>query len=246
LGEDCYLEESTKITGIQWEGSECKAVKVDFVLSNGLDFTERFYISEMDMDILGKGIIIGILGVEFLCKYNLVLDYESMTLHTASEDVVKVEDCDFYFGMDFGLKTLTIPLVAHVDGANMFFLVADSGADITLMTNYVMKQSNMPISDYKQDESKITTFTGSRYADCCNSTFNLLSGIIGEEGCKQFSCDDTILVLRNIDFITEAMKNDKGEDIPPISGLLSSAFMLRNKWILDFRSGIIYSRRKAA
>ncbi len=246
LDEKCFLDESLKITGIQGEGSECRALDFDFELSNGLSFSERFFASAMEMDFLGKGIVTGILGIDFLRKHNLVLDFESKTLHTATEDEVKVEDCDFFFGMEFGINAHTVPLVPFVNGDDMFFLIVDSGANVTTITKHAMQDSEMLLEDYKEDSATIDTVTGTINAGSCRSTINLVSLKNGGDGIKVMSLEDKIHVLPEVDFIVNAGKNNKGEDTPPVSGMLSSSFMLRNKWILDFHTGVIYSRKKAA
>ncbi len=247
LSDECYLpNESIKITSVQGQGCECKAMKLDFKTTNNLSFTEKFYASEMRMDFLGKGAVIGILGVDFLKKHNLSLDFESKTLHTSSMDEVKIENCDYYYGMEYGFKTHTIPLVPIANGDDMYYLVADTGANVTAITKHVMEICNMPISDYQKNHTTIETLTCNINADICNSTINLVSLKNGGEGFKMLSYEDQIQILPNLDYVVDAVKNDKGEEIPAICGLLSSAFMLRNKWILDFRTGVIYSRKKAA
>ncbi len=247
LSDNLYLEnESTKITGIQGEGSECKALMLDFKLSNGLDFSERFFASNMEMDFFGKGVITGILGVEFLRKYNLALDFESKTLHTSTVDHVKLEDCDFYFGMEFGFEAYTIPLVPFVNGNDRSFLVADSGANVTIMTKHALEESNMQIADYRKEDTTIDCVTGRINAGCCNSTIRLVSNTYDGDGFKVISCEDEIQVIHGIDHIVEAGINDDGTEHPAISGMLSTGFMLRNKWILDFHHGVIYSRKNAA
>jgi len=39
----------------------------------------------------------------------------------------------------------------------------------------------------------------------------------------------------------EGLKAPEGNDLMPVSGMLSSDFMLRNKWVLDFGTGVMYS-----
>ncbi len=247
LSDDLYLENvSTKITGIQGEGSECKALMLDFKLSNGLDFSERFFASEMEMDFLGKGVITGILGIEFLRKYHLVLDFESKTLHTSTINKVEMDECDFCFDMMFGIKAYSVPLVACVNGDDMYFLIADSGANITSMTKHAMEECQMPLVDYHKDDASIDTVTGSVKADSCRSTLRLVSSENNEDGFKVINCEDEIQVISHLDFIVDAGTNDDGEAYPAISGMLSTGFMLHNKWILDFHHGVIYSRKKAA
>jgi hypothetical protein len=42
-------------------------------------------------------------------------------------------------------------------------------------------------------------------------------------------------------YLMDNLKNSDGNELPPISGLLSSAFMLEHKWVLDFGAGVMYS-----
>ena len=42
----------------------------------------------------------------------------------------------------------------------------------------------------------------------------------------------------------DGLKNAEGNDLMPVSGMLSSDFMLRNKWVLDFGAGVMYQRKE--
>ena len=41
----------------------------------------------------------------------------------------------------------------------------------------------------------------------------------------------------------DGLKNAEGNDLMPVSGMLSSNFMLKNKWVLDFGTGVMFQRK---
>ena len=41
----------------------------------------------------------------------------------------------------------------------------------------------------------------------------------------------------------DGLKDGEGNDLVPVSGMLSSNFMLKNKWVLDFGTGVMYQRK---
>lgn len=56
-------------------------------------------------DQMFDGLFIGIIGHEFLRKNNMVLDYETETLHASAGSIEgNPEDYAFFFPMSYGLK----------------------------------------------------------------------------------------------------------------------------------------------
>ena len=41
----------------------------------------------------------------------------------------------------------------------------------------------------------------------------------------------------------DGLKNAERNDLMPVSGMVSSNFLLKNKWVLDFGTGVMYQRK---
>lgn len=50
-------------------------------------------------------------------------------------------------------------------------------------------------------------------------------------------------VISNCQHIMDGLKNAEGNDLMPVSGMLSSNFMHKNKWVLDFGTGVMFQRK---
>lgn len=57
---------------------------------------------------------------------------------------------------------------------------------------------------------------------------------------KLFVGEDIVQTISDYEYLMDGLKDLEGNDVPPICGLLSSVFMHRNKWVLDFGVGLMY------
>lgn len=199
----------------------------------------------MDFDQkMGNGFV-GIIGHEFLRKNKLVLDYETETLHTSTGVIHENPgDYAFFFPMLYGIKKYNVPVVGLVYGDKEYVMVADSGSDYTVITQHMVEEAG--IDKQQLDvEKTVTGFTNGPISSSVREvSLSLLSIGNNDESPKLFLQDDIAQVINNCDYIMEGFKNSEGNDILPVSGLLSSEFMLKNKWILDFETGIIYQNKE--
>ena len=62
-----------------------------------------------------------------------------------------------------------------------------------------------------------------------------------EQEPKLCSYKDKVQVVVEHKYLMDNLNDSAGNELLPISGLLSSAFMLEHKWVLDFGAGALYS-----
>ncbi|MDO4991333.1 MAG: retropepsin-like aspartic protease [Prevotellaceae bacterium] len=237
-----YLDDNAAIEGktmnihsVQGKGVECQGFSLSFRIGNGI-FSDTFYVNkDMDFSQMFDGPFIGIIGHEFLRRNNIVLDYETETLHASEGNVEgNPEDYAFFFPMSYGLKQYNIPVVGLVYGDKEYLMVADSGANDTVITKHLM-------------DGTVTCFsTDTLETALYDVTLSIISVGGTPESPKLYTQNDKVQVISNCQYIMEGLKEAEGNDLMPVSGMLSSDFMLKNKWVLDFGIGVMYQRKNAA
>jgi len=244
LLNDSAVKEGCKkrIYSIQSEGNECQAVDFTFKMGNEV-FTDMFYVNdEIDFNHMFEGFI-GIVGHAFLTKHMLTLDYENETLHSSEGAYPDPNGCEFFFPMEFGLKQYNIPVVGIISGDKEFVMVADSGANNTVLTKHVLDEAHLLIEGESENGS-VTGFNNKEMQTTIRKAEFCLLSIGGtEKEPKLCSYKDDVQVLDLHPHLIENLKDSDGNDLLPISGLLSSAFMCEHRWVLDFGVGVMYNRK---
>ena len=203
-------------------------------------FSDIFYVNEeIDFNQMFEGFI-GIIGHEFLRKQQLMLDYSCKTLHGSYGNLGNPCDYDFFFPMEYGIKQYNIPVVGLVYGTKEYIMVADSGANDTVITQFVIDESGAS-ANAKSSNGSVVGFNN-KPMDTSIQEVNLCLLSIGgtEQEPKLCSYKDKVQVVGEHKYLMDNIKNSDGNELPPISGLLSSAFMLEHKWVLDFGAGAMY------
>lgn len=248
LADDAAIEGKTmKIHSVQSKGVECKGYSLSFRIGNGV-FSDTFYVNkDMDFSQIFDGPFIGIIGHEFLRQNNIVLDYETETLHASTGSIEgNPEDYVFFFPMSFGLKQYNIPVVGLVYGDKEYLMVADSGTNDTVITKHLMDDAGICVRHLDNDGTVTCFTTDTMETALCDVTLSIIS-VGGTPECpKLYTQNDKVQVISNCQYIMEGLKDVKGNDLMPISGMLSSVFMLRNKWVLDFGTGVMFQRKEVA
>ena len=234
--------DSKNISTIQGESNECYAVDFTFKMGNNQEFSDVFYVSEAsDFDQILVGMI-GIVGSKFLIRHQLTLDYAKEMLYTSDGTFTHPDNCEFFFPMEYGFKNYGIPVVGISSGENEFIMLVDSGADKTVMTSHMIDEAGLPNGNVISN-GILTLFNNRQIKTTIkNVEFSLLSVGGTEDDPKLCSYEDNVQVIDEPPHIMENFKDPEGEELPPISGMLSSSFMYRHKWILDFKTGIVYSK----
>lgn len=248
LADDAVIEGKTmKIHSVQGKGVECQGYSLSFHIGNGV-FSDTFYVNkDMDFGQIFVGPFIGIIGHEFLRQNNIVLDYETETLHASTGSIEgNPEDYVFFFPMSFGLKQYNIPVVGLVYGDKEYLMVADSGANDTVITKHLMDDAGICVRHLDNDGTVTCFTTDTMETALCDVTLSIIS-VGGTPECpKLYTQNVKVQVISNCQYIMEGLKDAKGNDLMPLSGMLSSDFMLRNKWVLDFGTGVMFQRKEIA
>ena len=173
-------------------------------------------------------------------KHHLVLDFAEKCIRPSLQAPLCLDDKSFIFPMGYGLKTYGIPVVGIVKDNEELLCIPDSGCNISLLTRDAMERGAIS-SSCEEGTSLVEGIFGSVEATLAKVTFSLLS-IGKKEGETVLKTDtDTFQILDGRKHI--ATHHD--ENIPPISGLFSTDYMLQKKWILDFGTGVIYSTKSS-
>lgn len=236
IADDAAIEGKTmKIHSVQGKGVECQGYSLSFRIGNEV-FSDIFYVNEnMDFGQMFDGLFIGIIGHGFLRKNNMVLDYETETLHASAGSIEgNPEDYAFFFPMSYGLKQYNIPVVGLVYGDKEYVMVADSGANASVITKHMMDDAGICVRYFDNDGTVICFTTDTLDTVLCDVLLSIIS-VGGTPECpKLYTQNDKAQVINNYQHIMEGLKDPEGNDLMPVSGMLSSDFMLRNKWVLDF------------
>ena len=228
------------IQSIQSDANTCQGVDFTFKMGNEI-FSDIFYVNEeIDFNQMFEGFI-GIIGHEFLRKQQLVLDYSCKTLHGSYGNLGNPCDYDFFFPMEYGIKQYNIPVVGLVYGNKEYIMVADSGANDTVITQFVIDESGAS-ANAESGNGSVVGFNN-KPMDTSIQEVNLCLLSIGgtEQEPKLCSYKDNVQVVGEHKYLMDNLKDSDGNELPPISGLLSSAFMLEHKWVMDFGAGVMYS-----
>lgn len=219
---------------------ECQGVDFTFKMGNQV-FTQVFYVNDnVDFDKI-TGELIGIIGYRFLIEHALVLDYGTQSLHASRGFDGNLEACEFFFPMEYGITNYEIPVVGATVGDAEFIMIADSGCQDTVITKHTLARAGL--SGKPPVRTETVSGFDNRPIACSVYRVNLNLLTIAREGDTQLrEYSDEVRVISTARHIMDNYKDDNGNDMPPISGLLSSSFMLSHKWVLDFALCYIYSR----
>ncbi len=242
LPDDCLLYDGTmKLTSFSGDGVQGKEVHLDFCIGEK-QFKERFYAAQgLSFDsVFGEHVVLGILGVEFLVKHGLALDFENRTLHSSSiiNKNIELPDYTFFFPQEYGFSKYGLPVVGMVKNDKEYVCLVDSGSNLNTTTNYVLNDGGIT-SKHTGMRSSLTSVAGTKITDLMTVNFDLLSigDKIGEVKTNNYSTE--FQVINNSKYIIEGTK-----DIPPVSAIIGAKFLLENKWVIDFSSGAVYSAKK--
>lgn len=246
LADDAAIEGKTmKIHSVQRKCVECQGYSLSFRLGNSV-FSDTFYVNkDIDFSRMFDGPFIGIIGHEFLRKNNIVLDYETETLHASTGSIEgELEDYVFFFPMSFGLKQYNIPVAGLVYGDKEYLIVVDSGVNETVITKHLMDDAGICVR-HLDNNGTVTCFTTDTLeTSLYDVTLSIISVGGTPESPRLYTQNEKVQVISNCQYIMEGLKDAKGNDLMPLSGMLSSGFMLRNKWVLDFGTGVMFQRKR--
>lgn len=231
---------SQKISGLNKEGCICQEAEFKFKMGNEV-FTETFYVGDViNFDHVVNNFI-GIIGNRFLTEHELTLDYSTRSLYSSKEFSGDPLDYEFFFPMEFGMKQYGLPVVGLICNDMDLVMLVDSGANKTILTEHAMKEAGISADATGEKESILGFDNKSVEATIAEANLSLLSIGGTEEEPKICNYKDSIQVIHKYKYIMDNLKDHDGEEIMPISGMLSSRFMHDHKWVLDFSHWIMYT-----
>lgn len=237
LSDECITSNTHTITSVDNEGENCPIANVDIVLDE-CKCNETFCISNgiNYSDFFGDNHIIGILGSNFLLKHGLSLNLQDNCLQNSCISVDNNKPLSFLFPMGYGLRYFGIPVVGFVKDDNEYLCVADSGCNTSTIAQYPVEEG-MIMVEQLNEKRVVTGISDSCTTSSAKVKFNLLS--IGEQKgtTSLVEAEDRINILPNRRYIAPSRE----ENAPAIAGLLSTPFMMSQKWILDFKHQVIYA-----
>ena len=241
IGELCKIDDmATAISSIAHGIMNTDNVRFSFALGGKL-FNDTFCISTKPLPIHVKGMaIIGILGIQFLQRHRLVIDYDEFTLHTSdvSPNNLSVSDCDFFFPMEIGLKFYGVPVLSVKQNGKELVTLVDTGATGNMMAEQALVDNKFKCYRFKGNDVMIGV-TGEVDVEEAYVRFNMVS-LDCDDVCEISHCDYFWLLPYNVFTPKEGVCDTNGEQLPPIEVLIGSPFMAKEGWVLDFGACIIY------
>lgn len=190
------------LTSFSGEGIQGKEVHLDFCVGDCL-FSELFYAAQgLSFDsVFGEHVVLGILGIEFLVKYGLALDFEKRSLHSSSmiEEKMELSEYSFVFPQEYGFSKYGLPVVGMVKKGKEYICLVDSGSNLNITTKYVLGNGDIT-NRHTGLKSSLTSVAGTKMTDLMNVDFDLLSigNKIGEIKIKKYSTDFQVIDNRDV------------------------------------------------
>lgn len=244
IGDHCKIEGKTgSIYTMGGEYMKVEYVKFLFTFG-GRQFHEEFGINDVLLPkIAGDIPIIGILGLTFMQKHQLVIDYSDFTFHTSvvNPENLSISDCDFFTPMTIGLKYYGMPLLYMFQNEKEILTLADTGATNNVIASKTVTDNGFECK-YMEATDTITGLAGSVVTEDAMMDFNLLT--LKGEDIKEITYHDLFKISPH--YIYSPKEDDcdeEGEPLPPIEAIVCSPFMAKEGWVLDFGNCIIYKRK---
>lgn len=229
---------------------EIYSLGADGVACNGIDFTfnigektfkDTFYTDDSFNFIFAGSEFIGLIGSQFLTENKLVMNFASMKIQEYKEEhKYDIKKFNFFFPMDYGLKRYGLPVVGIVNGQQEFIMVLDTRANQNLITKHVVDEGGFENHIINKMMS-IGGVTGNEIDTTIRQMkFSVFSLGGDEKQPKMCNHDEQMLVMDRSKYLLDI--DDKSKELEPVAGLISSVFLKKHKWILDFGNKVIYRR----
>lgn len=238
--DESWIEEDTHLLcGMDNKGEACKGLKLKINVG-GLCSEEHFRISH-NIDwtaCFGKNTIIGLLGAGYLAKHGLTFDFDTNSLHSSAPTEFDYSRYSFACPMDFGFQLYGVPIVCFEKEGREYFCVADSGADMNVLTQNAMEQGADEFFHKTDDNSTVVGIGIHAETSYAKIKMKLISIGKKEGEVVNITDEDDFRILEG----RECFASCEDESAPVLSGLFSTLFMKKRKWILDFKLGVIYAK----
>lgn len=233
-------EESTEMVSITNETLKTPCANFCFEM-NGKKFQEKFCFMENFNVMEYKGVpLVGVLGIQFMQKHHLCIDYINRSVCTSDlfSGNTRDNNVEYYIPVEYGIKYYNAPTI-EIKGKNRnIIMVVDTGTDSITISREVIEDNMLPFKLTGNNYS-IDGPNGSVDAEECMLELNI--PVHSENGICELKILETMMIIPNsINTIEEGECDDDGNPLSTIDGLLSSPFMAKQGWILDFAQKVIY------
>lgn len=182
----------------------------------------------------GEYSAIGLIGTDFLLRNNLVIDYMKKSLYQGSKSVSISQQMDRHAlcKMELGIKDYGIPVIASIIDGQCFFLVADTGSIMNVISKDIEHSLKLP--------------------DSIPCALSIVEGIGGTMTIAETKTALQIILLhdgKTVYHVLEGIygiKQNAGKIIRTenatyeIDGIIGNKLLIQGKWILDFCNKIMY------
>lgn len=223
--------------------------RADFSFAfGGVQFHETFCINDHRLPhIKGDLPLVGILGNKFMLKHRLVIDYSDFTIHNsnANSDNLAISDCDLFVPMGYGLVNYGIPLLAMTQGENQIFSMADTGASFNIIAKQTIIDNDFECQYLGVSDSISGLAASETEAEDAMVKYNIETMKDGDGSLDEISYNSQFKVILHYPYTPSKGSCDKnGYPLPPVEAIISSPFMAKEGWVLDFGADIVYKRKQ--
>ena len=220
LGQNCMIEgKKGRVFTTSGDYQSLDYMNFSFAFG-GQQFSEVFGVCDMNLPkLVGNLQIIGIIGIEFMQRHQLVIDYSDFTIHTSdvSHDNLITSDCDFFTPMAIGLKYYNMPLVFMYQNGKEIMVLADTGASNNVLASQTIEDNSIECN-YLESTDIIRGMAGNVVAKEAMVNFNLLT--MKGDHVEALSHHDMFKVFPCYIYTPEdGMCDEEGEQLPPIEGI---------------------------
>lgn len=216
-----------EITLTSFNGEYVKARKTRFVFSIKSEvFDEFFYVADsLCLDSVFDGhVIVGIIGVDFLTKYGLALDYSNYKLRSTTE----FDDHDCVIPLRYGFSVYGLPVIKSVSNGMEFGCLADSGSSQNITTRFVLDNYGIVHGRMEKGElfRSIKKVTGGK-----KTTAKIGLECIGRK--SELVYNYTVNEVFGVMDVCRHIVDGKG-GILPVSVILGAPFLREHNCVVDF------------
>ena len=223
--------------------------RADFSFAfGGVQFHETFCINDHRLPhIKGDLPLVGILGNKFMLKHRLVIDYSDFTIHNSNANLenLAVSDCDLFVPMGYGLVNYGIPLLAMTQGENQIFSMVDTGASFNIIAKQTITDNGFECQYLGVSDSISGLGASETEAEDAMVKYKIETMKDGDGSLDELSFNSQFKVISHYPYTPSQGSCDKnGNPLLPVEAIISSPFMAKEGWVLDFGADIVYRRKQ--
>lgn len=214
-------------------GVNVKAYKIRFCFSvNGISFEEDFYVSkDVGLDYVYENhIIVGIIGVDFLRKYRLSLDFVQGSLVSTGQKLENI--CKL--PLQYGFSKYGVPVIIVNNRGRTFGCFLDSGSCFNITTRFVLDSYDICHTQITKGQS-FKSITRTVEADETRAKIELVGMDYKSRVHVKYSFDEMFQIMKEDYHIING-----SDGVPPISMILGVLFLKKNGCVIDFDKEYLY------